>query len=181
MRKHITNSIWALSQNKRCSPGTGCQETARRKRKVNPVKFLHPSGSLSMSECLFMFTHAWLWSRYPVRFSFPFDSMEKDLATKIYYDVKGSWQQKLHPAELACTRLRLQQEHPKDDKGRKLIAHSYFTDISNAEGLENFQAFSPLFNLSESIRSISTTNLSSKVHYHSHAHISIRRNLTKMA
>lgn len=50
--------------------------------------------------------------------------MEKDLATEIYYDVKGSWQQKLHPAELIRTGLHFQQEHRKNDKGRKLTTHS---------------------------------------------------------
>lgn len=49
-----------------------------------------------MSECLFMFTQAWLLSRYPEWLSFPFYSMEKDLAIEIYY-VKGGLQQKLQP------------------------------------------------------------------------------------
>ena len=67
------------------------------------------------------------------------------------------------------TQLNLQQqEYHKNYKNCKLTTDSEFTDINNGKDLDNFQTFLPLFNLSKSIKRLSTTNLSSKVHYHSH-------------
>lgn len=73
------------------------------------------------------------------------------------------------PLSWCLTQLNLQQqEYHKNYKNCKLTTDFKFTDINNGKDLDNFKTSLPLFNLSKSIKSLSATNLSSKVHYHSH-------------